>query len=120
MGEKSHVVTDNSVITTLPSTQKNCKVVTSSLDFKWTRFLAGSVLKNPLANAGDASSIPGSRRFPAERNGSLLAGGFFTPGPSGKPQVAHNSLYPITLGFQSGEKEEALLGSSLLVKANLK
>lgn len=86
-------------------------------------FPGGTVEKISPAHAGDIRHkvlIPGSRRFPAERNGSLLAGGFFTPGPSGKPQVAHNSLYPITLGFQSGEKEEELLGSSLLVKANLK
>ena len=104
VGEKSHVVTGSSVITTLPITQKNCRVVTLSPDFKWTRFLGSSVLKNPPANAGDASSIPGSRRFPGERNGSPLAGGFSTPGPSGKPQVAHSSLYPITLGSQSRGK----------------
>ena len=31
-------------------------------------FPGGSVLKNPPANAGDAISIPGSGRFPGERN----------------------------------------------------
>ena len=58
------------------------------------------MLENPPANAGDASSIPGSGRCPGERNGSLWAGGFFTLGPPGEPQVAHSSLYPSTLGSQ--------------------
>ena len=31
-----------------------------------------TVVKNLTANAGDASSIPGSRRFPGERNGNPL------------------------------------------------
>ena len=32
----------------------------------------GSVVKNPLANAGDVGSIPGSGRSPGERNGNPL------------------------------------------------
>ena len=32
----------------------------------------GSVVKNPPANAGDVSSIPGSGRFPGEGNGNPL------------------------------------------------
>ena len=32
----------------------------------------GSVVKNPLANAGDVGSIPGSTRFPEEGNGDPL------------------------------------------------
>ena len=35
-------------------------------------FPGGSVAKNPLANAGDAGSIPGSERSPGEGNGNLL------------------------------------------------
>ena len=35
-------------------------------------FPSGSVVKNLLANAGDAGSIPGSGRSPGERNGNLL------------------------------------------------
>ena len=31
------------------------------------------LVKNPLANAGDTSPIPGSRRFPAEGTGNTLA-----------------------------------------------
>ena len=31
-----------------------------------------SVVKNPLANAGDAGLIPGSGRFPGEGNGNPL------------------------------------------------
>ena len=104
VGEKSHVVTDNSAVTTLPIAQKNFRVVTSLTDFKRTSFLGGSVLENPPASAGDTSSIPGSGRCPGERNGSLWAGGFFTLGPSGEPQVAHSSLYPSTLGSQGREK----------------
>jgi len=30
------------------------------------------VVKNPLANAGDSVSVPGSRRFPGEGNGNSL------------------------------------------------
>jgi len=30
----------------------------------------GSVVKNPPAKAGDAGSIPGSGKFPGERNGN--------------------------------------------------
>ena len=33
---------------------------------------AGSVIKNPCANGGDASSIPGSGRYPREGNGNPL------------------------------------------------
>ena len=32
--------------------------------------LGGSVVKNPLTNAGDVGSIPGSGRFPEEENGN--------------------------------------------------
>ena len=35
-------------------------------------FPDGSVVKNLPANEGDASSIPGSGRFPEERNGNRL------------------------------------------------
>ena len=35
-------------------------------------FPGGSVKKNPLANAGDVGSTPGSRRSPGEGNGNLL------------------------------------------------
>ena len=35
-------------------------------------FPGGSVIKNPLAIAGDKGSIPGSRRSPGEGNGNLL------------------------------------------------
>ena len=35
-------------------------------------FADGSVVKNPPANAGDVSSIPGSRRSPGEGNGNPL------------------------------------------------
>ena len=35
-------------------------------------FPGGSVVKNPLANAGDAGSIPGSGRYPGEGNGNTL------------------------------------------------
>ena len=30
------------------------------------------MVKNPLANAGDSVSVPGSRRFPGEGNGNSL------------------------------------------------
>ena len=33
-------------------------------------FSGGSVVKNPLANTGDAALIPGPRRSPGERNGN--------------------------------------------------
>ena len=39
--------------------------------FSWG-FLDGSVLKNPLANAGDTSSIPGSGRSPGGGNSNLF------------------------------------------------
>ena len=35
-------------------------------------FPGGSVVKNPPVNAGDSSSISGSRRSPGERNGNPL------------------------------------------------
>ena len=35
-------------------------------------FPGDSVVKNPLANAGDACSIPGSGKFPREGNGNPL------------------------------------------------
>ena len=35
-------------------------------------FLGGSAVKNLPANAGDPSSIPGSRRSPGEGNGNPL------------------------------------------------
>ena len=35
-------------------------------------FPGGSVVKNPLANTGDAGSIPGSGRSPGEGNGNPL------------------------------------------------
>ena len=35
-------------------------------------FPGGSVVKNQLANAGDAGSIPGLGRFPGDRNGIQL------------------------------------------------
>ena len=35
-------------------------------------FPGGSVLKNPPANAGDPSSVPGSGRSPGEGNGNPL------------------------------------------------
>ena len=43
------------------------------MDLKWTRgFPGGSVVKNPLANAGDMGSIPGLGRSPGGRNGNSL------------------------------------------------
>ena len=40
---------------------------------RWNEgFPGGSVVKNPSANAGDASSIPGSGRSPGEGNGNRL------------------------------------------------
>ena len=35
-------------------------------------FAGGSVVKNPLANTGDAGWIPGSGRSPGEGNGNSL------------------------------------------------
>ena len=35
-------------------------------------FPGGSVVKNPPANAGDVSSVPGLRSYPGEGNGNLL------------------------------------------------
>ena len=35
-------------------------------------FLGGSVVKNPMADAGDAGSIPGSGRSPGKENGNPL------------------------------------------------
>ena len=43
-------------------------------------FLGGSVIKNPLAKAGDMGSIPGSGRSPGEGNGKLTP--VFLPGES--------------------------------------
>ena len=40
--------------------------------FNHNRLLGGSVVKNPLANAGDSSSIPGSGRSPGEGNGNPI------------------------------------------------
>ena len=37
-----------------------------------SHFPGGSVVKNPLANAGDVGSIVGSRRSPGEGNGKPL------------------------------------------------
>ena len=36
------------------------------------RFLGGSVVKNPPANAGDVGSVPGFKRFQGGENGNLL------------------------------------------------
>ena len=33
-------------------------------------FPGGSVVKNPLSNAGDVGSVPGSRRSPGIENGN--------------------------------------------------
>ena len=41
--------------------------------FSWDS-LSGSVVKNPPANAGDASLIPGSARSPEEGNGNPVYG----------------------------------------------
>ena len=38
----------------------------------WSGFPGGSVVKNLPANAGDAGSIPGSRRSPREGNGNPI------------------------------------------------
>ena len=38
-------------------------------------FTSGLVVKNPPANAGDAGLIPGSGRYPGERNGKPLQPG---------------------------------------------
>ena len=35
-------------------------------------YTGGSVVKNPLANAGDVGSIPGLGKSPGEGNGNLL------------------------------------------------
>ena len=43
-------------------------------------FPGASVVKNPLAKAGDAGLIPGSVRVPGEGNGNPLQ--FFLPGIS--------------------------------------
>ena len=40
--------------------------------FNHNTLLGGSVVKNPLANAGDSSSIPGSGRSPGEGNGNPI------------------------------------------------
>ena len=42
-------------------------------------FSGGSLIKNPPANSRDPSLIPGSQRFPGERNGNPLQ---FLPGKS--------------------------------------
>ena len=43
-------------------------------------FLGASVIKNPLAKAGDMGSIPGSGRSPGEGNGKITP--VFLPGKS--------------------------------------
>ena len=45
-------------------------------------FPGGSVVKNPLANAGDTGLIPGSGRSSGEGNGNLLCPWDFLPGKS--------------------------------------
>ena len=44
--------------------------VCSSLFSVFRDFPAGSVVRNPLANAGDAGSVPGSGRSPGVGNGN--------------------------------------------------
>ena len=47
-------------------------------------FPDGSVVKNPLANAGDVGFIPGSGRSPGEGNGNSTP--VFLPGKSHGPR----------------------------------
>ena len=56
-----------------------CKVIIVSLLFLFFKCAmrkrglpGGSVVKNPPANAGDVSLIPGSEKSPGEGNGNLL------------------------------------------------
>ena len=44
----------------------------NTLPIKFWLFPGVSVVKNPLANAGDKGFIPGSGRSPEERNGNPL------------------------------------------------
>ena len=54
-------------------------------------FSGGSLIKNPPANSRDPSLIPGSQRFPGERNGNPLQ---FLPGKShGQKSLAGYSLW---------------------------
>ena len=50
--------------------------------FIYVGFSGGSVVKNPLANAGDTDLIPGSGRFSGGGNGNLLCPWVFLPGKS--------------------------------------
>ena len=52
------------------SKEKNIFLIVNYL--YWSVFPSGSVVKNPPANAGDASSISGSGRFPGVGNGNPL------------------------------------------------
>ena len=58
-----------------PRLLQNCKLI-SKCSFKpfivmcHAGFPGGSTIKNPLANEGNASSIPGLGRSPGERNGN--------------------------------------------------
>ena len=45
-------------------------IITVKCHILHTGFTGGSVVKNPLANAGDMGSIPGSGRSAEEGNGS--------------------------------------------------
>ena len=47
-------------------------MITSGIVGKGDLEVCGPVVKNPPANAGDSSSIPGSGRSPGEGNGNPL------------------------------------------------
>ena len=47
-------------------------------------FPCGSVVKNPLVNAGDTGLIPGSGRYPGEGNGDPLQYSFLENPMDGK------------------------------------
>ena len=47
-------------------------MITSGIVGKGDLEVCGPVVKNPPANAGDSSSIPGSGRSPGEGNGNQL------------------------------------------------
>jgi len=47
--------------------------------FMYVGFPGGSVVKNPLANAGDTGLTPGSGRFSGEGNDNLLCPWDFLP-----------------------------------------
>ena len=49
-----------------------CQKESNSILLSMTGFPCGSVVKNPPANAGDVSSVPGSGRCPGEGNGNPL------------------------------------------------